>query len=269
MLADPCFASADRLKRFLQFTVEMKLRGEEAQIKEFLIGCEVFDRGAGYDPRLDPIVRVEARRLRQRLAEYYVGPGQNAALRIEFRKGSYAPVFQSSAADLAVAAALFPRRRILWQMIALAGVAVPAAFFLLRSRQPAHSTLLAVVPARWVWDDTATLDAMDESLAEEVTAELARGGTIAVSGWPVVARYRGQSRDVRKLGEELGARRILLIAARRQSGGGDVRITSFLLEAGSGRKRWVEEYSEAAPVNSRHVAAKIAARLTAAVAMSR
>lgn len=52
MLADPGFANADRLKRFLQFTVEMKLRGEEAQIKEFLIGCEVFDRGAGYDPRL-------------------------------------------------------------------------------------------------------------------------------------------------------------------------------------------------------------------------
>ena len=109
---------------------------------------------------------------------------------------------------------------------------------LLRSLQLAHSNPLAVVPARWVWDDTATLDAIDESLAEDVTAELARGGRIAaVSGWPVVVRYRGQSRDVRKLGEELGAQRILLIAARRQAAGGDVRITSFLLEAGSGRKR--------------------------------
>ena len=42
-----------------------------------VLGREVFDRGTDYDPRLDPIVRVEARRLRQRLAEYYDGRGAN------------------------------------------------------------------------------------------------------------------------------------------------------------------------------------------------
>ena len=74
IIADDLFSGAARLCRFLRFTVESKLAGREDQVKEFVIGREVFDRKDGYDPRLDPIVRVEARRLRAKLAEYYAGP---------------------------------------------------------------------------------------------------------------------------------------------------------------------------------------------------
>jgi hypothetical protein len=69
------FAKSDRLCRFLRFTVEAKLNGEESQIKEYVLGREVFDRNGDYDPRLDPIVRVEARRLRTKLEEYYSATG--------------------------------------------------------------------------------------------------------------------------------------------------------------------------------------------------
>jgi hypothetical protein len=188
VLAGAGFANADRLKRFLEFTVEMKLRGEEGQIKEFLLGQEVFDRGAGYDPRLDPIVRVEARRLRQRLAEYYSGPGQDDPLRIEFPKGSYAPVIHTAAArndDPGVS------RRGWWKAVAgLAGTAALLAAVLPLFRPRAGQPWLAVVPAHWVWGDAAALDTVDESLAEEVTASLARDGTVAVAAWPVVIRSR-------------------------------------------------------------------------------
>ena len=62
--SSPGFQNSERLCRFLRFIVEAKLRGEQDQIKEYVIGKEVFDRDGEYDPRLDPIVRVEARLLR-------------------------------------------------------------------------------------------------------------------------------------------------------------------------------------------------------------
>src|SRR5258705_3551990 len=76
------FQNSARLCRFLRFSVEALLLGEQAQVKEYLIGKEVFDRNADYDPRLDPIVRVEARQLRQKLEDYYAGPGASDAVRI-------------------------------------------------------------------------------------------------------------------------------------------------------------------------------------------
>src|SRR5581483_1735225 len=69
--ASAIFAESQRMARFLRFAVEETLRGNGGRLKEIVIGAEVFDRGADYDPRLDPIVRVEARRLRTKLVAYY------------------------------------------------------------------------------------------------------------------------------------------------------------------------------------------------------
>jgi serine/threonine-protein kinase len=55
---------------------------------------EVFDRTSKYDPNVDAIVRVEARRLRAKLKEYYNGPGRNDPVLIELRPGSYVPLFR-------------------------------------------------------------------------------------------------------------------------------------------------------------------------------
>src|SRR5690348_1004057 len=92
ILASDEFNKADRLCRFLRFTVEASLNGDQEQIKEYSLGREVFDRKEDYDPRLDSIVRVEARRLRSRLEEYYGKAGQLDPIRIEYPKGSYVPV---------------------------------------------------------------------------------------------------------------------------------------------------------------------------------
>ena len=85
------FADAGRLAPFLRFVVERTLAGEP--VKEAVIGVEVFRRPPDYDPRVDPIVRVEARRLRSRLAEYYEGPGAADPVVIQLPKGAYVPVF--------------------------------------------------------------------------------------------------------------------------------------------------------------------------------
>ena len=69
------FKNAERMSRFLRFVVEKSLAGEVDSIKEYTLGTEVFDRPAAFDPKTDTIVRVEARRLRKKLQEYYEGPG--------------------------------------------------------------------------------------------------------------------------------------------------------------------------------------------------
>src|SRR5579863_8780765 len=67
ILKSKLFVQSDRLRRFLSLAVERTLAGEEDQIKEYTLGRDVFDRDHTYDPRVDSIVRVEARRLRVKL----------------------------------------------------------------------------------------------------------------------------------------------------------------------------------------------------------
>ena len=71
ILESPGFKRAPRLQRFLNYCVEAALEGRPERLKEYALGVDVFDRGAGFDPRSDPIVRVDARRLRERIARYY------------------------------------------------------------------------------------------------------------------------------------------------------------------------------------------------------
>ncbi|MGA9353765.1 MAG: hypothetical protein WBV46_08755 [Terriglobales bacterium] len=99
ILASPTFLNARRPSQFLRFIVEETLAGED-RLKEYLIGVEVFDRPQDYDPKDDPVVRIEAGRLRKKLAEYYAGPGANDAVVIELPKGGYVPVFYERPATI-------------------------------------------------------------------------------------------------------------------------------------------------------------------------
>src|SRR5262249_53990689 len=71
VLASACFARAERISRLLRFLVERHLEGRDSELKESLIGVEVYGRNPGYDPKLDSTVRSEAVRLRARLGKYY------------------------------------------------------------------------------------------------------------------------------------------------------------------------------------------------------
>ncbi|HUS08613.1 MAG TPA: hypothetical protein VMZ52_20070 [Bryobacteraceae bacterium] len=92
ILVSPGFARSKRLGRFLRFTVDQYLDGRQNALKEYLVGVEVFNKLESFDPRVDSIVRVEARRLRSKLDRYYEVDGHNDATIIHFRKGSYVPV---------------------------------------------------------------------------------------------------------------------------------------------------------------------------------
>ncbi len=108
ILAAPTFRRAPRHSRFLEFVVRKKLAGSPDCIKEYSIGVEVFDRPADYDPGAEPVVRVEAGRLRSRLAEYYETSGKLDELRIYLPRGTYVPIFSRNGFESPVMAPEVP-----------------------------------------------------------------------------------------------------------------------------------------------------------------
>lgn len=92
------FAHAARMRRFLEFVVDETLAGRASQLCEYTIGISVFNRRESFEPGVDPIVRNDARRLRQKLLEYYQGARGRKGDRviIDIPKGRYVPAFSSS-----------------------------------------------------------------------------------------------------------------------------------------------------------------------------
>jgi len=128
LLASDAFAASTKLSRFLEFTVEQTLAGNGEALKEYRIGVEIYGRPPDYDPRTDPIIRVEARRLRAKLKEYYETRGASAPVQVEYPKGSYAPEFRrrERAPAEPIPATRFSPRRVIARGGAL-GFAVLAA----------------------------------------------------------------------------------------------------------------------------------------------
>lgn len=240
IVADDLFSGAARLRRFLRFTVESKISGREDQVKEFVIGREVFDRKDGYDPRLDPIVRVEARRLRAKLAEYYAGPGRAEPLRLEYPRGSYVPIVTRPAA--AVGADAPPTRRRSRTWLAIPGAILVAAVILAAYRfgPSLRPQTVAVLPVRWI-SDAYGLDTADAGIAEAVDAELANRDIARVIAWPVMLRYETAHRSSQSIGAEVGASALVVIAVRDADRA--KLVSAFLMDAGSGRKRRVRSYT--------------------------
>ena len=94
VLESKLFARSEQLSRLLRFLVERHVEGRDGEIKESVIGVEVFGRKPDYNPKFDPIVRTEARRLRARLCEYYQDGGSRDSVRIDLPKGGYVPVIR-------------------------------------------------------------------------------------------------------------------------------------------------------------------------------
>jgi serine/threonine-protein kinase len=115
ILESQTFHTVDRLKRFLRFIVIETLEGRGDQLKEYVIGIHVFGKDDSFDPRSDPIVRVQARRLRGRLARYYADEGHTDELLVELPKGAYSAVLRrrdTSTQRRSVAATLVSRNTI-------------------------------------------------------------------------------------------------------------------------------------------------------------
>src|SRR5215510_2618364 len=94
ILSSAGFVKSERLRRFLTYVVECALSGSVEKLKEYSIALEVFDRNPDYNPKVDAVVRVEARRLRARLEAYYANAGMDEPVRIHLPSGTYVPVIE-------------------------------------------------------------------------------------------------------------------------------------------------------------------------------
>lgn len=91
LLCCPSFHNSKRYPKFLKYVVEKGVSGSLEELKERVIGVEVFARPADYEPATDPIVRLVAGETRKRLAQYYLQAEHSEELRIEIPPGSYVP----------------------------------------------------------------------------------------------------------------------------------------------------------------------------------
>jgi len=212
VLASTIFAQSARMSRFLRFAVERALAGQSDQLKEYLIGVEVFDRKPNYDPRVDPIVRVEARRLRSKLKSYYDGDGRNDDVVIELPKGAYAPVFRSKSEPLETPLAL--------------------------SEQPRPGSI-AVLPFTNLSSE-ADNEYFSDGLTEELIHRLTKVEGLMVVAWSSAARLKGQPYDLREIGRQLKVSAVLVGSVR--SAGGRLRVTAQLIDVASGQYLWSETY---------------------------
>jgi hypothetical protein len=93
LLASPELDAPARARRFLRYVVEETLAGRAERIKAYAIGTEVFERSAEFDAQGDPVVRIEAGRLRRALERYYLSEGRSDPVVITIPKGGYVPHF--------------------------------------------------------------------------------------------------------------------------------------------------------------------------------
>jgi TolB-like protein len=244
VLAAPEFVNAARLSRFLRFAVEKSLAGAGSELKEYLLGVEVFDRGQDFDPRLDPIVRVEAGRLRGKLQEYYEGGGQGDPVRIVFRKGSYAPGFEAATpAAMHVTTKPTKTPRLKWiAAVALAITVAGAGLYLIRSETSAGAEVvtIAAIPS----SDSGNAEFAD-ALTEAVSMELSKNPGVRVVAWPVVAEYRTRVGNPSKIAsgriaKDLGVEAVLEVSVRQDQD--QRRIAALLINPERGWKEWAGEY---------------------------
>ena len=113
------FVRNERLSDFLRFVIALHLEERDTELKESVIGIEVFGRKPGYNSKDDPIVRTEARRLRARLAEYYEGTGAADPVVIELPKGAYVP-FVRIVSPVPEPIAISRSRFVKWRLTAFA-----------------------------------------------------------------------------------------------------------------------------------------------------
>src|SRR4029077_11501501 len=94
------FHQSHRRQRFLEYLVNETLAGRGERLKAYNVALEVFDRPETFDPAIDPLVRIEAARLRDKLREYYAGDGQRDPILIDLPKGTYTPQIEFRPAEM-------------------------------------------------------------------------------------------------------------------------------------------------------------------------
>jgi TolB-like protein/Flp pilus assembly protein TadD len=251
ILASPGFANADRLSRFLRYTVEETLNRQTDKLKESLLGIDVFGRKPTYDPRVDAVVRTEAVKLRGRLREYYESEGREDEVVIDLPKGGYIPAFryrEKPSPQVEAPVLAEPLRARAWQpaIATILVVAILATSIYLFSRARKRSAAagselasIAVLPFADLSPDQDQ-EYFCDGMTEEIIDALAK-----MNGFRVVARtssfaFKGKQQDIREIGKKLNVATVLEGSVRKD--GNRLRVTAQLNSVADGYHLWSETY---------------------------
>jgi TolB-like protein len=247
VLRSPLFKNAERQSRFLRHIVEKHLAGDDSSLRETSIGLEVYDRPASYDPKTDPIVRVEASRLRSRLREYYDTEGAEDAIRIDIPKGSYVPTFErrvalpapvpETVAELAPTAVTrrTPRSWLIpasLGLLALAGMLI--AIWLRPPVQAKTIDSIAVFPFSDL-SEKKELAYVADGLTDQIQDELARIRDLRVIG-STSAKQASANPDLHAAAKQMGVAALIEGSVRTEHK--NVRVTVRLIDGGTGSNMW-------------------------------
>ena len=97
VLDSPEFDGTKAQRAFLQYVVEKTIQGKSDEIKGYSVATDVFGRSKDFDQNIDPIVSIQANKLRRSLERYYLTAGKYDAIRIDIPKGAYVPTFAGQA----------------------------------------------------------------------------------------------------------------------------------------------------------------------------
>ncbi len=245
ILASPLFASSPRLSRFLEYVVEQTLQGNAAALKEYRVGVDVFERPDTYDPKTDPVVRVEARQLRFKLAEYY-GVPEAGDVEISVPKGAYGARFERRAIAVeapppAVPVTTAAPQRRWWIGAIVLGVLAAGAYLGWPTRvpPPAETASIAVLPFVNFSGDPAN-EYFSDGLTDEITDELARIKTMRVIARNSAFQFKGKAVDAREAGRRLNV--TTLLEGRVSRDGDRVKIAVQLERVSDGTVIWSQIY---------------------------
>lgn len=280
------FAQARRMQRFLEYIVNEALAGRNDRLKAYNIALEVFDRPETFDPIVDPLVRVEAARLREKIREYYVTDGQGDPIHIGLPKGTYTPHIafcQPAGPDRANTTtpdrppglsqgAVTPRPRWRKTPLELLAASIIAVLLVLAgfsawkwwtaSTSLSEKASIAVLPFVNIGNEPKW-DRFADGTTEDIVTDLSHSKDLFVVARNSTEVYRGKPADVRTVGRDLGVRYVL--EGSIQPSGDQIRVTAQLVDTRTGGHVWSNRYDRPATdlfdVQS-DVTARIAATLS-------
>jgi len=225
ILASREFKHKDRLKRFLRFLVEETLAGRADQINGTQIALEVFDRDEHFNPQIDPVVRVQAGRLRRSLKDYYWDEGRNDPVHIDIPKGRYVPQFNFAEV---VSDKGHPTHRPL---------PVPEPKHIADTLSSGPS--IAVLPFTNM-SKAKNQEFFSDGLTEEIIVALSRFQDFRVFGRHSTLKYMEKQANPQEIGQDLGVQYILTGSVRMNKK--TIRVSAQLLDTSSGECLWTDTY---------------------------
>jgi len=244
ILASESFSRSKRLSDFLRFVVEETLDGRGPNLKEQVLASELYGKGADFDTAADSVVRVDARRLRDKLREYYSEFGQEPVV-VSLPKGAYVPVFEASAAGPEVLpGSASPRRlqsRIIGALALLLVILAVGAYWSSRERPPLVSgASIAVLPL-----ESLSSDPSQEYLADGITdaliTDLAKIQALRVISRTSVLQFKRTKQPMGKIAAALGVDYV--VEGSILPAGDRVRVTAQLVATKNERHLWAETYN--------------------------